>query len=156
MLARLAQGRLYYGWIIVLTLSITQLTSWGILYYGFSVIMPAMQRELGWSRVILTGGFSLALVISGIGAVPVGHWLDRNGTRTHSARLRVSPQQRAQFRLELVAHDPPVVRCTTCGAEWRPMRLPRARAQNTEWHCRNGCHQPLTKGEREHEVHAIP
>ena len=47
MLARLAQGRLYYGWIIVLTLSITQLTSWGILYYGFSVIMPAMQRDAG-------------------------------------------------------------------------------------------------------------
>jgi MFS family permease len=81
MLARLAQGRLYYGWIIVFTLSITQLTSWGVLYYGFSVIMPAMQRELGWSRVILTGGFSLALLISGVGAVPVGHWLDRHGTR---------------------------------------------------------------------------
>jgi MFS family permease len=81
MLARLARGRLYYGWIIVLTLSLTQLTSWGVLYYGFGVIMPVMQRELGWSRVVLTGGFSLALLISGIAAVPVGHWLDRNGTR---------------------------------------------------------------------------
>ena len=29
MLARLAHGRLYYGWIIVLTLSITQLTCCG-------------------------------------------------------------------------------------------------------------------------------
>src|SRR5436309_2695859 len=81
MLTRLARGRLYYGWIIVWTLSITQLTSWGVLYYGFGVIMPAMQRELGWSRVVLTGGFSLALLISGIAAVPVGHWLDRHGPR---------------------------------------------------------------------------
>lgn len=81
MLARLTQGRLYYGWVIVFTLSITQLTSWGVLYYGFGVIMPAMQRELGWSRVVLTGGFSLALLISGVAAVPVGHWLDRHGTR---------------------------------------------------------------------------
>jgi MFS family permease len=81
MLARLARGRLYYGWIIVLTLSLTQLTSWGVLYYGFGVIMPVMQRELGWSRVVLTGGFSLALLISGIAAAPVGHWLDRNGAR---------------------------------------------------------------------------
>ena len=81
MRARLMTGRLYYGWAIVLTLSITQLTSWGVLYYGFGVIMPVMERELGWSRIVLTGGFSLALLISGIAAVPVGHWLDRHGTR---------------------------------------------------------------------------
>jgi len=81
MRARLMDGRLYYGWVIVLTLSITQLTSWGVLYYGFGVVMPVMERELGWSRIVLTGGFSLALLISGIAAVPVGHWLDRHGTR---------------------------------------------------------------------------
>jgi MFS family permease len=77
----LIAGRLYYGWVIVLTLSITQLTSWGALYYSFGVVMPVMERELGWSRITLTGGFSLALLISGIAAVPVGHWLDRHGTR---------------------------------------------------------------------------
>jgi MFS family permease len=81
MRARLIDGRLYYGWVIVLTLSITQLTSWGVLYYGFGIVMPVMERELGWSRITLTGGFSLALLISGIAAVPVGHWLDRHGTR---------------------------------------------------------------------------
>src|SRR5215212_5136156 len=81
MRARLMHGRLYYGWVIVLTLSITQLTSWGTLYYSFGVVMPVMERELGWSRITLTGGFSLALLISGIAAVPVGHWLDRHGTR---------------------------------------------------------------------------
>lgn len=81
MRARLMDGRLYYGWVIVLTLSITQLTSWGALYYSFGIVMPVMERELGWSRITLTGGFSLALLISGIAAVPVGHWLDRHGTR---------------------------------------------------------------------------
>ncbi|MEP7189001.1 MAG: MFS transporter, partial [Roseiflexaceae bacterium] len=74
MRARLMDGRLSYGWVIVLTLSITQLTSWGALYYSFGIVMPVMERELGWSRITLTGGFSLALLISGIAAVPVGHW----------------------------------------------------------------------------------
>ena len=53
----------------------------GVLYYGFGVVMPVMERELGWSRITLTGGFALALLISGIAAVPVGHWLDQHGTR---------------------------------------------------------------------------
>ena len=81
MRARLIDSRLYYGWVIVLTLSITQLASWGALYYSFGVVMPVMEHELGWSRITLIGGFSLALLISGIAVVPVGHWLDRHGTR---------------------------------------------------------------------------
>jgi len=38
--------------------------------------------------------------------------------------VRVSPQQLAQFGLEMVRRDPLVVRCAPCGAEWRPTRLP--------------------------------
>jgi hypothetical protein len=62
--------------------------------------------------------------------------------RKQNARLRVSPQQLALFGLELVTRDPLVVRCATCGAEWRPTRLPQAGTQNTEWHCRSGCTRP--------------
>ena len=50
--------RLYYGWIIVLALSITETISWGILYYSFSVFLKPMQQELGWSRGGLTGAGS--------------------------------------------------------------------------------------------------
>jgi hypothetical protein len=61
--------------------------------------------------------------------------------RKQNARIRVSPQQLAQFGLERVRPDPLVVRCVRCGAEWQPTRLPQAGTQNTEWHCRNGCHK---------------
>jgi hypothetical protein len=50
-----ARYGLYYGWAIVVTLAITETISWGILYYTFAVLMPAMEAELGWSRVALTG-----------------------------------------------------------------------------------------------------
>lgn len=76
-------GRLpfYYGWAVVAALAITQPVSWGILYYGFSAMLTPMQAETHWSRAALTGAFSLALLVSGITAVPVGRWLDQHGAR---------------------------------------------------------------------------
>src|SRR5690349_3088717 len=72
---------IYYGWVILGTLAVTEVTSWGILYYTFPVFLVPMSEELGWSRVELTGAFSLALLVSGLVGVPVGQLLDRHGTR---------------------------------------------------------------------------
>jgi hypothetical protein len=44
----------YYGWVLVLTLALTETTSWGILYYAFTVFLAPMQTELGWSRGAMT------------------------------------------------------------------------------------------------------
>lgn len=77
----LPRGGLYYGWILVLVLSVTELTSWGIQYYAITVFLRPMEEDLGWSRSQMTGAFSLALLISGVAAVPMGRWLDRHGPR---------------------------------------------------------------------------
>jgi MFS family permease len=74
-------GRVYYGWVLLGAVSITELVSWGILYYAFTVFIAPMQADLGWSREALTGGYSLALLCAGLAAVPVGWWLDRHGPR---------------------------------------------------------------------------
>lgn len=63
------------------TLAITETVSWGILYYAFSVFLVPMHDELGWSQGILTGAYSVALLLSGLVAPFVGHWLDRHGPR---------------------------------------------------------------------------
>jgi MFS family permease len=81
MMRLMQRRRVYYGWVLVFTLSLTETTSWGILYYAFTVFLTPMQQELGWSRAALTGAFSLALLTSGIVGVPVGRWLDRHGPR---------------------------------------------------------------------------
>src|SRR5205814_147055 len=73
--------RLYYGWVLVLTLGVTETISWGVLYYGFSVFVVPMQADMGWSRADTTGAFSLALLLSGLAALPVGRWVDQHGTR---------------------------------------------------------------------------
>lgn len=70
-----------YGWVLVLTLGVTETVSWGVLYYAFTVFVHPMEAELGWSRAATSGAFSLAVLLSGVAAVPVGRWLDRHGPR---------------------------------------------------------------------------
>src|SRR6266487_142438 len=71
----------YYGWVLVVTLGITETITWGILYYGFTVFLPAMEADLGWSRGEMSGAFSLGILLAGLGAAPVGRWLDFRGPR---------------------------------------------------------------------------
>ena len=71
----------YYGWRIALALAITETISWGIIYYAFSVFISPMELDTGWTRTQLTGAFSLALLLRGAMAVPVGIWIDRHGAR---------------------------------------------------------------------------
>jgi MFS family permease len=73
--------RLYYGWVLVGLLGITQTITWGILYYGFSVFLPAMEADRGWSRGEMSGALSLATLLAGLCAAPVGRWLDAHGAR---------------------------------------------------------------------------
>jgi MFS family permease len=44
-------------------------------------MLAPMQNELGWSRAQLTGAFSLALLVSGFAAYPVGRTIDLHGAR---------------------------------------------------------------------------
>ncbi len=68
------------AWSQVITLSLTEITSWGILYYTFSLFLGPMEHELRWNQASLTGAYSLALLVSGLMAVPIGRWLDRART----------------------------------------------------------------------------
>lgn len=70
-----------YGWRIAWTLAVTQTVGYGVLFYAFSVSIKPMEAELGWSRAEMSGAFSLALLLSGLVAIPVGRWVDRRGAR---------------------------------------------------------------------------
>jgi MFS family permease len=74
-------ARVYYGWAMVVTLGITATVSYGILSYAFAVFITPMGAELGWSKAEITGAFSVAQLVAGITAVPLGRWVDRHGAR---------------------------------------------------------------------------
>ncbi|MGH7356324.1 MAG: MFS transporter [Candidatus Rokuibacteriota bacterium] len=71
----------HYGWVVVAALSITETVSWGIVYYGFPIMLRPMEQDLGYSRTALTAAFSLGLAVAAIVAIPVGRWIDRRGAR---------------------------------------------------------------------------
>jgi MFS family permease len=76
-----ARPRLYYGWVLVAVLAVTETVSYGVLQYAFPVFLAPMEAELGWSRTAMTGAFSLASLVSGFAAIPAGRWVDRHGAR---------------------------------------------------------------------------
>ncbi len=71
----------YYGWAVAASLAITELTSWGILFYSFSVMVTPMHADLGWSAGTITTAFALAFLVSGVSAIFIGRWVDRFGSR---------------------------------------------------------------------------
>jgi MFS family permease len=74
-------GGHFYGWWLVIMLGITQTITWGILYYGFTVFLPVLEADRGWTRGQQSGAFSIAMLLSGLCAAPVGRWLDDRGPR---------------------------------------------------------------------------
>ncbi len=68
-------------WRSVAALGVTQVVSWGSLYYSFAVVMEAVGRDMGASAPVTVGAYSVALLVSGLVAAPVGRHIDRHGAR---------------------------------------------------------------------------
>lgn len=64
------------GW-----LSLAQLISWGSIFYAFALVMAPVERDLALSRAESSLAFSLALLVEGLLAYPVGRWIDRGHER---------------------------------------------------------------------------
>src|SRR5947208_2808831 len=76
-----ARVRPFYGWLMVSGLGVTELVSWGVLIYAFSVLVVPMRDELGWSTANLNAAYAIGVVISGLLAIPVGRVLQSHGAR---------------------------------------------------------------------------
>lgn len=72
---------MYYGWALVTTLGLTTMASYGVLTYAFAAFVKPIAIDLHWSSPRVTGAFSIAQLVAGVSAIPVGHWVDRHGTR---------------------------------------------------------------------------
>ncbi|WP_280171394.1 arsenite efflux MFS transporter ArsK [Agrobacterium pusense] len=63
--------------VAILALGLTQIIGYGSLYYSFSILAPAMARDLNWSSEWIFGALSAALLIGGLAAPIMGKWIDR-------------------------------------------------------------------------------
>lgn len=66
---------------VLIILCLTQVTSWGVLYYAFPVLAANITADTGWSTTSITAAFSLSLIVGALVGIPVGRRLDRYGPR---------------------------------------------------------------------------
>ncbi|TSD94899.1 MFS transporter [Skermania sp. ID1734] len=66
---------------VLAVLCVTEITSWGILYYAFPVLAVDMAGDTGWSLPVLTAAFSLSQFAAALTGIPVGRVIDRIGPR---------------------------------------------------------------------------
>jgi hypothetical protein len=66
-------------WRAVLVLGVTQIITWGAIYYTPVLIVPLIAKERGWSIAFAMGGFSFGLLATGLVSPYVGRTIDRVG-----------------------------------------------------------------------------
>src|SRR5512135_2362030 len=66
-------------WRAVPVLGVTQIISWGSIFYTPVLILPLVANERGWSISLVMGGFSVGLLVAGLSSPYVGRAIDRFG-----------------------------------------------------------------------------
>ena len=66
-------------WRAVLVLGVTQIITWGTLFYPPVLTVPLIAAERGWSVTFAMGGFSLGLLTAGLALPHIGRLIDRRG-----------------------------------------------------------------------------
>src|SRR5690349_7831423 len=72
-------GPMWGPWRAVWVLGVTQIISWGAIYYTPVLIVPLIAKERGWSIAFAMGGFSVGLFAAGLASPYVGRTIDRVG-----------------------------------------------------------------------------
>ncbi|MBI4273456.1 MAG: MFS transporter [Rhizobiales bacterium] len=66
-------------WRAIPVLGVTQVLTWGTLFYPPVLTMPLIAADRGWSLAFAMGGFSFGLFVAGLIAPRVGAAVDRHG-----------------------------------------------------------------------------
>lgn len=72
--------RFFYGYVIVIVAFSLQAIGWGI-FNSFGVFFNSLMTEFGWSRAVISGGFSITMLICGVTGILQGRLNDRYGPR---------------------------------------------------------------------------
>jgi len=75
------EGRIFYGWWIVLASGGIQLLSGVLWMQSFGAYTVLLQKEFGWSKAVVSGAFALTRVESGLLGPLQGWMVDRFGPR---------------------------------------------------------------------------
>lgn len=68
-------------WRVISGLGITQIIGWGTTYYLLGALSPDFAAATGWSKTLIFGAFSAALLLSGVISRSAGRAIDKIGAR---------------------------------------------------------------------------
>ncbi len=77
------EGRGFYGWITLAGAMLVYFTTSGTFFYSYGVFLSAMCNEYGWSRALVGGGLSVALLAFGLPSPLIGASIARFGPRAN-------------------------------------------------------------------------
>lgn len=60
---------------------LTEIVSWGVLYYAFTVLSDTISTHEHWAHAVVTGAFSAALVVAALAGIVVGRLMQHHGPR---------------------------------------------------------------------------
>ncbi|WP_329247279.1 MFS transporter [Actinoallomurus sp. NBC_01490] len=66
---------------VLIGLCVTEVTSWGVLYYAFPVTLSSLTRDTGWSTATAMAAFSAGAIVSALVGILVGRLIDAHGPR---------------------------------------------------------------------------
>lgn len=66
---------------MLVTLCVTVITGWGVLYYALPVLAGDIAADTGWSTTGIIAALSASQLVAAAAGVPIGRWLDQHGPR---------------------------------------------------------------------------
>lgn len=78
---RLARGRFYYGWVIIVVVALGMFTQSAQTFNVISVLLKPMTEEFGWDRTTFAAAMSIGSLLGGGVALWIGPLMDRFGPR---------------------------------------------------------------------------
>lgn len=75
-----AKPGFFYGYIVVVASLVIMVVSWGT-FFAFGVFFKPVLTEFGWTRAMLSGAYSLSMLMRGLLGIVMGGLTDRFGPR---------------------------------------------------------------------------
>ena len=73
-LVKIKKNKIFFGWWIVLSAFLIFMTTSALLFTGFGAYFVFIQKDMNWSKTIISGAFSMSRMESGI-IGPLQVWL---------------------------------------------------------------------------------
>lgn len=80
MLIKLLSGRIHYGWVVAVSCFLITF-SLGETFWSFGVFFKPLEEEFGWSRALISTGYTIFLITYGISSATMGRLADKYGPK---------------------------------------------------------------------------